>query len=76
MSPRPDKAFGAPDIETGDSKILCFPFFPTASRKPPLDAPRQLILPFGAGAGILARHLEVAVAGDLRCLEPTHNALV
>jgi hypothetical protein len=51
MSPRPDKAFGAPDIETGDSKILCCPFFPTASRKPPLDAPRQLILPFGTEEG-------------------------
>jgi hypothetical protein len=37
--------------------------------KPALDASRQLILPFGADEGIFASHLEIAVAGDLRCLD-------
>jgi hypothetical protein len=57
------------NCRSGDRKRslrdFLFPVLPDGVSKLMLDAPRQLILPFGADAGIRARHLEIAVAGDL-----------
>jgi hypothetical protein len=41
-----------------------FPVLPNSIPKLPLDAARQLILPFGRDEGVFPGHLKIAVAGD------------
>ena len=70
-SPRVDEAPSALDVQTGPCHLFRVSVLPDGISKPPLDAPRQLVLPFGTDASVFARHLEIAVAGDLGCLDCT-----